>query len=495
VTYTYDDAGRLTGITRGSNVFGFGYDTASRRTQLTQPNGVVTSYAYDVNSRLTSINALHGSTVITSSAYTHDNVGNRLTKATPDYAEGYSYDALYRLTQATRNSVVTEAHTYDAVGNRLSSLAHPTWTYDDRNELLSFNGTSFVYDLNGNTVEKADGTDTWTYEWDGENRLTRVLKNSVEVARFQYDPLGRRVEKVAGGVTRSYAYDGEDILRETAGSAAVKYVHGPGIDEPLASEDGGGVLSHVHADGLGSVVKVTSSTGTVTLTRQYDAWGNLQVGSGVSGYAFTGREWDSETGLYYYRARYYDAQVGRFNSEDPIGFHGGVNYYNYVGNGPVRFIDPLGLYSCTYYIREHYLECTPDNPENPFYDSPNWTSGNNVFPLIDYCNDCQDNPDRTDRNNQGPIRPGNYTINERPPRDPNRRYARRIDLNPDAGNNMQGQAGPRGGFQFHYCPNRVSCSLGCIANPNWNDWIDFNDTLALEQGNTLRVVPQVPVRP
>jgi RHS repeat-associated protein len=144
-------------------------------------------------------------------------------------------------------------------------------------------------------------------------------------------------------VTRSYAYDGEDILRETAGSAAVKYVHGPGIDEPLASEDGGGVLSHLHADGLGSVVKVTSSTGTVTLTRQYDAWGNMQVGQSTAGYAFTGREWDAETKVYYYRARYYDPTVGRFTSEDPLRFSGGVNFYTYVEDSPTTFIDPSGL--------------------------------------------------------------------------------------------------------------------------------------------------------
>jgi RHS repeat-associated protein len=212
----------------------------------------------------------------------------------------------------------------------------------------------------------ADGAATWTYEWDGENRLTRVLKNSVEVARFAYDPLGRRVEKVAGGVTRSYAYDGEDILRETAGSAAVKYVHGPGIDEPLASEDGGGVLRHVHADGLWSVVKVTGSTGSVTLTRQYDAWGKLEAGSSTSGFAFTGREWDPETGLYYYRARYYGPKIGRFFSEDPIGYAAGPNWYTCVLNNPLIWIDPMGLVRCTYTVTTHTLACESDDGTSEF---------------------------------------------------------------------------------------------------------------------------------
>jgi len=95
-------------------------------------------------------------------------------------------------------------------------------------------------------------------------------------------------------------------------------------------------------DALGSVAKTTNSAGTVLTTRRYDAFGNLELGA-TSGYAFTGREWDSEVGLYYYRARYYDPKIGRFLSEDPIGFDGGINFYAYVGNDPTDLTDPLGL--------------------------------------------------------------------------------------------------------------------------------------------------------
>ena len=171
--------------------------------------------------------------------------------------------------------------------------------------------------------------------------LKRVLKNSVEQARFAYDPIGRRVEKVAGGVTSSWTYDGADILRQISGGTTLKYVHGPGIDEPLATDDGS-ALSHLHADGLGSMGKTTSAAGAVTLTRRYDAWGNLELGAATSGYAFTGREWDPETGLYYYRARYYDPKVGRFISEDPIGLLGGLHLYRYADNAPTNAIDPYG---------------------------------------------------------------------------------------------------------------------------------------------------------
>jgi RHS repeat-associated protein len=199
-----------------------------------------------------------------------------------------------------------------------------------------------LHNPNGNLTSKTEGSDTWTYEWDAENRLKRVLKNAIEQARFAYDPLGRRVEKVAGGATTSWIYDAADILRETTGAAAVKYIHGPGMDEPLAWEDGGGVTTFFHADGLRSIVKTTNSSGVVTSSRRSSSFGAPELGA-TNGFAFTGREWDGETGLYYYRARYYDPSAGRFINEDPIGFMGGANFYAYVGNDPANWVDPLGL--------------------------------------------------------------------------------------------------------------------------------------------------------
>jgi RHS repeat-associated protein len=200
-------------------------------------------------------------------------------------------------------------------------------------------------DPNGNLTSKTEGTDVWTYTWNALNQLTKVEKNGAEVARLAYDPEGRRVEKLAGGVTTTYTYAFEDILREVRAGATLKYVHGPDFDEPLAVDDGT-TLSYFDADGLDSVVKVTDAFGAVTLTRQYDAWGNLETGGSDPGHAFTGRERDLETGLYYYRARYYDAKSGRFISEDPIGLRGGdTNYYAYVHNNPVRLTDPSGLQS------------------------------------------------------------------------------------------------------------------------------------------------------
>jgi len=204
-------------------------------------------------------------------------------------------------------------------------------------------GANYTYDPNGNLNQRVEGAVTWTYEWNAENQLTRILNNGNEVARFKYDALGRRVEKVPPTTTTTWTYDSQHLLREVSGATTLKYVHGSGIDEPLAQEDGVGALTFFHADGLGSIVKTTDTVGTITATRRYDAFGNLELGAAPNGYAFTGREWNSEAGLYYYRSRYYDPKLGRFISEDPIRFDAGVNFYAYVEDNPVNATDPSGL--------------------------------------------------------------------------------------------------------------------------------------------------------
>ncbi|MBI4379503.1 MAG: hypothetical protein HY578_10450, partial [Nitrospinae bacterium] len=235
------------------------------------------------------------------------------------------------------------------------------------------------------------------YTYDYENRLTKVeilkseilnLKSKIKVVSFTYDPFGRRLSKSVHREeidddgdddkddddhlfprTTYYLYDNEDIIKEYnhKGKVTARYVHGLGIDEPLAIEQKGKVY-YYHADGLGSVTTLTDSRGKVVQRYDYDSFGNLKRhGHKVKQpYTYTGREWDKETKLYYYRARYYDANIGRFISVDPI--TRGISHINatsykqsikrfpldkpiklhqfiYVGNNPVNFIDPWGLWT------------------------------------------------------------------------------------------------------------------------------------------------------
>ncbi|MFQ5540505.1 MAG: RHS repeat domain-containing protein, partial [Candidatus Binatia bacterium] len=123
-----------------------------------------------------------------------------------------------------------------------------------------------------------------------------------------------------------------------------RYTHGPGIDEPLIMLRGGQSFFY-HIDALGSVWDVTDSAGTGVRSYSYDSFGQLltQTGTLSNPYTYTARELDPETGLYYYRARYYEPVVGRFLQEDPSGFFGGINFYTYAQNDPLNFFDPWGL--------------------------------------------------------------------------------------------------------------------------------------------------------
>jgi RHS repeat-associated protein len=247
----------------------------------------------------------------------------------------------------TQAANTTESYSYDAAGNRTASLGVSSYTTNASNELTATSNASYTYDGNGNTLTKTMGPNTTTYAWDYDNRLTTVtLPGSGGTVTFKYDPLGRRIYKSSSTATSVFAYDGDNLLEETnsSGAAVSRYAQTQNIDEPLAMARGG-TTSFYNADGLGSLTSLTSGTGALAQTYTFDSFGR-QIGSSGSlanPFQFTGREFDPETGLYFYRARYYDPQAGRFMAEDPTGFEGGVNFYAYVGNNPVNYVDPSGL--------------------------------------------------------------------------------------------------------------------------------------------------------
>jgi RHS repeat-associated protein len=368
--YAYDPLNRLQSLTSSNaGQFGFGYDPLSRRKLLTRPNGVNTAYRYDDLSRLLSLFHQLGGTTIDGAAYTFDAAGNRSGKTNflDNSTEQYGYDPIYQLIQATRNGATSEQYGYDAVGNRLNSLS-ATYSYNSSNELIaSSDGTTYKYDTNGNMFSKTTTEGTTQYAWDFENRLTAVTLPDGGVVRFQYDPFGRRIKKSSAVGTTIYLYDGANVIEtlDTTGTVLARYTFTENIDEPLAAQHSGS-LAFYHADALGSITSMTDGSGNPSVTYRYDAFGNLQPLSGPapSPYGYTGREYDEETGLYYYRARYYDPRSGRFLQEDPIGYAGGgPNLYAYVANNPLNFVDPAGL---------QYKDPPGGTAIGPYYDPYGW---------------------------------------------------------------------------------------------------------------------------
>jgi RHS repeat-associated protein len=272
----------------------------------------------------------------------------------------------------------SEAYSYDPVGNRNTGpKSTDGYAYNSGNELLNSTsypnkGNTYEYDLNGNIIKKTETTQgnaklITSYTYDDENRLIYVIiqkGNKTKEISYAYDPFGRRISKTIEKdelnddnstkktdypLTTFYIYDNQNIIAEydQNNTQTASYIYGPNIDEPLSAEIKNTRI-YYHADGLGTITSLTNHMGITVQKYDYDSFGNIKFTPFPhwikQPYTYTGREFDTETGLYYYRARYYDPKVGRFVTKDPIGFKGGINVFDYVLNNPVNRTDPEGLY-------------------------------------------------------------------------------------------------------------------------------------------------------
>jgi RHS repeat-associated protein len=181
---------------------------------------------------------------------------------------------------------------------------------------------------------------------DSENRLmTAAVGGSATVTiNYDYDALGRRASKTVTGLgTTSYLLDGDEEIAEYNGATlARRYITGPGVDDRIMHFDvSTNTRTYYHTNHQGSVMAMTDGSGNLTQRIGYDEYGNGSPTTGEQ-FGYTGRRYDPETGLYYYRARYYAPAIGRFLQVDPVGYKDNLNLYTYVGNDPLDKTDPTG---------------------------------------------------------------------------------------------------------------------------------------------------------
>ncbi len=354
--YTYDKAGNiLTWLQQAdadpAKVYELGYDPADQLTaailKATAPAGQVLKRYY----------------------YAYDSAGNRLAEQIDDAVTGASYNNMNQLvsqqaggalvfkgsvsepanvTVGGRPATVTADNRFEGqavvpggTGQVAVTATDPSGNVRTSTYQVSQGATSksFTYDANGNMT--SDGTRT--YEWDAENRLVAVKEGASTIANYTYNARGLRVAKTTGGITASYVLDGGDVVEERLNTGTTtKHLQGFQVDAVLATVDNSGAHSYYFRDHLGSIRQRTDELGQPVQVRDYDPWGNPLAGSDAGGWSFTGREWDREASLYYYRARYYDPRIGRFLAEDPLGFRAGPNTYTYIENRPTIGRDPSG---------------------------------------------------------------------------------------------------------------------------------------------------------
>jgi RHS repeat-associated protein len=278
----------------------------------------------------------------------------------------YTYDDLYRLTNANYSSGPFFTYTYDPAGNRKTqtTLAGTNvYTYDAANRLTQVDGQTYTWDNNGNLLN--DGQRTFTY--DTANRLIAVTQGAT-TTQFTYNGDGDRLAQIVAGVATQYALDPvslAQVLIETTSGQSTHYL--PGLAEYDTA------WAYYLPDRLGNLRQLANNTGQVNLAQSYDPFGNVleQTGSGQSIFGYTGEQTDL-TGLVYLRARYYNPAVGRFITADDIIPNPlqsqAWNRYAYVYNNPILYADPSG--NCPECVNDFYLgffyELTANNYDSLF---------------------------------------------------------------------------------------------------------------------------------
>lgn len=385
--YEYDLLGRVTKVTETRGLLDFvtayDYDLAGNITEITLPSGRTITYGLNANGQVSSVTAtIAGSPVALASSITYLpfgpmsglTYGNSLTftagfdqdyNPTSRAVSGifshvydtdpvgniiergpvtYDYDALNRLTEEDDSSTVT--YTYDATSNRLTRVNGGTTTITvpaTSNKISAVGSDSYSYDAAGNIID--DGTRE--YIWDDAGRLAEVQISSSTVGEYIYNASNQRAIKDASSTVTHYVYGAGGLLYgeyDSSGNLVREYVYLN--QEPLAQIDAGSpeVLTYLHTDNLGTPRFATNTGGSQVWTWTSDAFGiGAPTGSVTVNLRMPGQYFDAESNLFYNWNRYYNPEIGRYISSDPIGLEGGINTFLYAEANPLLYSDPEGL--------------------------------------------------------------------------------------------------------------------------------------------------------
>lgn len=363
--------------------YSFGFDTASRLSNISRP-GSSTQVIFDVSSFVTQMLHKQGSSNVSTFGYQRDPAGNRTQIQSSLGNSVLNYDSEGQLVSASLPEL-QEVFAYDSIGNRVSDN-NGSFSYDEKKyRLIEDHTYIYAWDANGNMITKQEKGLTglvYNYSYSANNQLKQVQIYQGSALRKEvlmvYDALGRRIKKQVidhenevKSFSRKFAFDGDEIIAIFNGddSLLARYTHSGmrtddvlGVEITTAGASAGLAQSpgkfHFLKDALGSITDITDDSGNVIQRYSYSSFGKILKVVNLSGvefetppitthYAFTNREWDDEIGVYYYRARYYDPDSGRFIQEDPIISKlsyplSVISKYVYALNSPARYPDPSG---------------------------------------------------------------------------------------------------------------------------------------------------------
>ncbi|WP_150295271.1 RHS repeat-associated core domain-containing protein [Pseudomonas extremaustralis] len=339
----------LNGALLTSHLFKAGQEHQRQQGQL------LSHYHYDEQHRLHAHTVAQQDTPLYQRHYDYDKTGN-LTRLV-DSRKGehhYHYDPLARLTRADHTQAPHERFAHDPAGNLLMQ-DRPGPDIVAGNRLMIQGDRHYDYDAFGNLIRERRGKDhqlVTEYRYDCQHRLIGITQPDGQTASYRYDPFGRRISKTVDNITTEFFWQGDKLVAEHHAEKHRSYLYEPDSFRPLALLEGFGPKDttpyHYQLDHLGTPQELTAPDGEIVWSAHYRAYGEitrLDIGTVDNPLRFQGQYFDQESGLHYNRHRYYNPDVGRYLTPDPVKLAGGINGYQYVPN-PTGWVDPLGLSPC-----------------------------------------------------------------------------------------------------------------------------------------------------
>ncbi|MBP1126325.1 MULTISPECIES: RHS repeat-associated core domain-containing protein [Pseudomonas] len=354
VTFNHDKGGHLATVQLNGEVLTSHLFKAGKEQQR-QQGELISHYHYDDQHRLHAHAITQQENRHYRRQYDYDKSGN-LSRIL-DTRKGehrYAYDPLHRLTRADHSQDLQERFGHNPAGNLLMH-DRPGPDIVAGNRLMIQGDRHYDYDAFGNLIRERRGKAhalVTEYRYDCQHRLTSITQPNGQTAHYRYDPFGRRISKTVDGVTTEFFWQGDKLIAEHHADRHRSYLYEPDSFRPLALLEGFGPNAtqpyHYQLDHLGTPQELTAADGEIVWSAHYRAYGQisrLDVGKIDNPLRFQGQYFDEESGLHYNRHRYYNPDVGRYLTPDPVKLAGGINAYQYVPN-PTGWVDPLGL-ACT----------------------------------------------------------------------------------------------------------------------------------------------------